>query len=924
MRTLGWVGLTVVSCFLAGAQAIRAAEAPKQPSAAARVVLDTASVWRMFQTLEAPVIQFDDGVRPILDRQQFLNFKSPPPPRGWTGRDFDDGTWLSGPARMASRTPLLSRLCLRGKFVVTAPNDVRGLALSVQYYGGAIVYVNGTEIARGHVPAKADLAEPYPAEAFVKNGLYVGNIGRGIVSFKPEDDNLHLRKLEHVAIPSRLLVAGVNVVSVEIVRAPYNKIIDEVKPSPRKANNDLSHQFTWYTCDLKDVRLTCGKDDGVLTSAVRPQGLQVWNGDVLACDMDQDFGNPAEALRPMTITGARNGWFSGKVVVGSTKAIQGLKVTSSALTHGRSVIPAERVQIRYGLLWGHEALTDDNYTPQELPYPGIPHALSMLAEEAPAEVPVRQVQVLGYGSSLRRPGQPTPVSGAVAPVWVSVHVPKGVEAGLYVGKITIQVTGEKPVEVPVQLNVADWTVPDPANFRTWVELMQSPDTLVQEYGVKMWSEKHFELIGRSMQQMGLTGSGVVYVPLIAHTNLGNEESMVRWIKKGNGYTFDLSVMEKYLDVAQKNLGKPKMVVFYVWDVFLLASRGPQGQAFVRYGRGRNPDQRAARADQGPPVTVLDPATGATSMVSLPPYTAPESKALWRPLFVEIRKSLARRGLAKAGMLGLFQDAWASKGEVQFFKEIAPTFPWVIHSHGNIPTDRMVFGIQKIAYDARYYQCRFADMAGNKATATGTSLFGWKQKELIARFDREHDLDSATATLWRYRCETNITGSQRGVGRIGADTWPSIKGGRGNRRGRVFNRYPESNWGGLNMVSSVLAPGPNGPVATNRFVNLQEGVQECEARIAIEKALSAPGLKRRLGDELARRAQKLLDDRLLYIIRGMSHLQLNGPVRSAGGSGLGWLGKGGVSGPNWFRGSGWQQRTADLFDLAGEVEKKMGK
>jgi len=114
------------------------------------------------------------------------------------------------------------------------------------------------------------------------------------------------------------------------------------------------------------------------------------------------------------------------------------------------------------------------------------------------------------------------------------------------------------------------------------------------------------------------------------------------------------------------------------------------------------------------------------------------------------------------------------------------------------------------------------------------------------------------------------------------------------------------------------------VATNRFVNLQEGVQECEARIAIEKALSAPGLKRRLGDELARRAQKLLDDRLLYIIRGMSHLQLNGPVRSAGGSGLGWLGKGGVSGPNWFRGSGWQQRTADLFDLAGEVEKKMGK
>jgi hypothetical protein len=925
MRTLGCVGLAVVSCFLTGAQATGAAEPPKQPAAGALVVLDTASVWRMYQTLEAPLIQFDSGVKPILDRQEFLNFKSPAPPPGWTGREFDDGTWLSGPARMASRTPLLSHLCLRGKFVVPTPGRVQGLDLCVEYYGAAIVYVNGIEIARGNVSVGVDLADPYPAEAFVKNGLYVGNIGRGLVSYKPEDDNLHLRKLEHVAIPSRLLVAGVNVVCVEVLRAPYNKIIDEVKPSPEKAVNDLSHQFTWYTCDLKDVRVTCGKEDGVLTSAVRPQGLQVWNGDVLACDMDQDFGNPAEALRPMTIMGARNGWFSGKVVVGSAKAIGGLRVTPTDLKRGKSVIPAERVQIRYGLPWGHEALTDDNYTPQEIPYPGTPQALSMLAEEAPAEVPVRKVEGLNYGFPyLRRPGQPVPVSGAVVPVWVSVHVPKGVEAGAYTGEIAVQIVGEKPVEVPVQLSVADWTVPDPANFRTWVELMQSPDTLVQEYGAKMWSAKHFELIGRSMRQMGLTGSGVVYVPLIAHTNLGNEESMVRWIRKGNGYTHDLSVMEEYLDVAEKSLGKPKMVVFYVWDVFLLADRGPQGADLVRYGRGRNADQLAARPDQGPPVTVLDPATGATSLVYLPPYTAPESKGLWQPLFDEIRKSLAKRGLSQAGMLGLFQDAWASKGEVQFFKGVAPTFPWVIHSHGNIPADRTIFGIQKIGYDARYYQSRFADMPSDKESSIFTSLLGWKQKDLIARFDREQDLDSATATLWRHRCETNITGTQRGVGRVGADNWPSIRDKKGDRVARVFNRYPETNWGGLNMVSSVLAPGPNGPLATNRFVNFQEGVQECEARIAVEQALSDPALKQRLGEELARRAQRLLDDRLLYLFRGMSHLQLNGPVRSAGGSGLGWLGKGGVSGPNWFRGSGWQQRDADFFSLAGEVERKMGK
>ena len=100
-------------------------------------------------------------------------------------------------------------------------------------------------------------------------------------------------------------------------------------------------------------------------------------------------------------------------------------------------------------------------------------------------------------------------------------------------------------------------------------MIQSPDTLSLEYGVPLWSEKHWAMIARSFQLIRPTGSRVVYIPLLRHTNQGNAESMVRWIRQKDGsYKQDYSVMDKYLDLAQKNLGEPKLVVFYAWDSYL--------------------------------------------------------------------------------------------------------------------------------------------------------------------------------------------------------------------------------------------------------------------------------------------------------------------------------------------------------------------
>ena len=182
--------------------------------------------------------------------------------------------------------------------------------------------------------------------------------------------------------------------------------------------------------------------------------------------------------------------------------------------------------------------------------------------------------------------------------------------------------------------------------------------------------------------------------------------------------------------------------------------------------------------------------------------------------------------------------------------------------------------------------------------------------------------------WR-RCkllpEIEITGEQRGLGRIGADFWAPIRDKRGERRGYVWDKYPQSAWHNCNLSSHLLDPGPDGPVATSRYEMMREGVQECEARIAIERALLDPQAVAKLGPELAGKAQQLLDDRVREELKAFTNLQLGGRggyVARSNYYGV-FYSAGGEAGSSWYAASGWQDRAQKLYETAGEVRKKLG-
>ncbi len=300
------------------------------------VVLDTTSTWRMYHVLRGPLMQADGNLRAVphyddrgkLDwadgiRKPYREVIAPETaaaPANWKAADFEDGDWLRGTAVRAIRSPYLERLCLRGKFTVTDPAKVKGLTISVDYHGGAVVYVNGREIAREHLAAGAAMAEEYPLEAFVApNGKLIGVRGdEALQRTKIPPDVLkriqgRVRKLS-AAVPAKAIQAGLNLVAVELVRTPYHKVVDEQMAILDNHNRSKIEDLSWNTCEIKRVQLTAAGADGLVPGASRTAGFELWNSNPLAIDYDLDQGE-AGPLYPIRLAAAATAhiparWFS--------------------------------------------------------------------------------------------------------------------------------------------------------------------------------------------------------------------------------------------------------------------------------------------------------------------------------------------------------------------------------------------------------------------------------------------------------------------------------------------------------------------------------------------------------------------------------------------------------------------------------------
>jgi hypothetical protein len=379
------------------------------------------------------------------------------PSAGWRQAEFDDGAWvrLRGPFLVGPyKTPQhgyrsVPMVCLRGRFRVADPARAAGLTLSVVYHGGVAVFINGKELLRRHLPEgdlKPDtLAEPYPEDAFVDDEGFL--LARRGAARKKEGVRKRLRRIEAVAIPPRMLREGVNVLALELHRAPAHEAMFMRKPKSMRWNIIKHTRRAWWSrVGVQSVELSAAAAAPVSGGVGRPKGFQVWTAPVYREIDPSDYGDRCDSPGPLRLCTGRNGVCSGQVIASSDTPVQGLTVTVSTLK-GPAVIPASAVEVRYarpGWRRGHER-----------------HRIFAELETFPQE------------------------SGSVQPVWLTVRVPEDARPGDYRGRATVGAAGRDPVAVPLHLRVVDWRVPPPKDFMSFLEFIQSPESVAMHYEVEM-------------------------------------------------------------------------------------------------------------------------------------------------------------------------------------------------------------------------------------------------------------------------------------------------------------------------------------------------------------------------------------------------------------------------------------------------------
>ncbi len=164
------------------------------------IILDTASFWRVHYTIKPPVVKKEQEIEKITFPAKWIMRSTPSPSADWAKPDFDDSGWARFPGVSPDKVSFLALVCMRGKFKVTDPTKVKDLTLLATYRGGIVVYLNGKEIARGHLP---------------KGG------GLGQLAEDYKDGEAHDRSLSDVKIPDGALRKGVNILSTAPMRALF-------------------------------------------------------------------------------------------------------------------------------------------------------------------------------------------------------------------------------------------------------------------------------------------------------------------------------------------------------------------------------------------------------------------------------------------------------------------------------------------------------------------------------------------------------------------------------------------------------------------------------------------------------------------------------------------------------------------------------
>ena len=640
-------------------------------------------------------------------------------------------------------------------------------------------------------------------------------------------------------VPQKLLRKGTNVLAIEVHTS-------ELNPLALIWSVAWEGAYTWEHGWLMDVALTTTAQD--LPSVFRrPPGVQVWPVDVHHRLYSPEFQPPGNLPKRLWVVAAKSGTFGAELAVGTDRELTGLKATVSDFqpvrrADGQSTpqaakLPASIARVLYGVSRPERDLRTAGWGKGEGgegPTPGLTRVNSEVILDRFSKYPdivapkkrgsqesddqrkhqEEEIARIQFFDQLS-PKTPKAVpADTCQPAWFSVNIPREATAGMYRATVRVEAEGMQPVEMPFDLEVADWCLPDPRDFQAIVAFEQSPYGVARHYNVEPWTEEHFKLLEKSVQLLGRLGNDFLGIPVVCKTELGNHhDSPLRITRKQDGsFSFDFTRVDRYLDMALKHWGAPPWCICFVVD-------HPQEVK----------DQNL--------LPVIDEASGEVQYVQIGAKApADVRRNTWRAVTRAIAEHMRSRGLLRHTYWGLHGDGTGDPGLLPLLKEFVPEVKWACYSHQRTCDDYYTF-------------CANVRMAYLYPI---TSLKGWKALTgpINCWLPRHWNSIAVTEGVsappsFRIGIERALASGCPGMARAGADYWEQtwVSG---------TDLHPYAG----NPITAVFWPGEDGAETSARFEMLCEGVQETEARIFLEQAME------KLDDaELTRQLTAMLDRRL---------------------------------------------------------------
>ncbi|MGZ5189365.1 MAG: glycoside hydrolase domain-containing protein [Flavisolibacter sp.] len=153
----------------------------------------------------------------------------------------------------------------------------------------------------------------------------------------------------------------------------------------------------------------------------------------------------------------------------------------------------------------------------------------------------------------------------VRPVWLSIDIPAGTEAGMYNGTVEVK-SQNYTTTLNLKINVQNQLLPKPSEWKHRLDLWQNPWVIAWRNKVEPWSEDHKLLLKKHLKLYADAGGTFITTYGIHSPWSDNsymiEGSMIEWTKSKDGkWKFDYKIFDEYVELAM-SMGIDEAITMY--------------------------------------------------------------------------------------------------------------------------------------------------------------------------------------------------------------------------------------------------------------------------------------------------------------------------------------------------------------------------